>query len=149
MKTREIKFRAWNSTKGEMIHSSLQKEYDDYHMLNLQGEFFPHTRTGDNDYSYSKDELNKHEYVLLQFTGLKDKNGKEIYDGDIVFVMEKEGREYKSKVFWDDTGRPSIFNPIHGHEGRYYTPTSLWWAVNKESCEIIGNIYENPELLQQ
>lgn len=73
--------------------------------------------------------------ILMQFTGLKDKNGKEIYEGDI-FQDEEDGScEF---VEWD--------NEFGGWS------TQAWYSVGEfaqaaERLEVIGNIYENPELL--
>ena len=78
-------------------------------------------------------------YELMQFTGLHDKNGKEIYEGDIVtypaVILEPfdEGAKDILKVEYDQIGFKI------GEEYLYDT---------HEDCEIIGNIYENPELCQ-
>ena len=68
-----------------------------------------------------------HEYIIEQYTGLKDKNGKETYEGDIVQYYDLR---YKSndKCF----GRPSVVDRFFGDTWDY---------------EILGNIHENPELL--
>ena len=86
-------------------------------------------------------------YELMQFTGLKDKNGKDIYERDIVrhiyFGQEKqavavvifEGYEWKT---------------VPKNRGKRMTSYEMWSDVMNEegaSVEIIGNIYENPDLL--
>jgi len=71
-----------------------------------------------------------------QYTGLKDKNGKEIYEGDIISYRSKSDFQiYQEKVFWNIDGW--VCGGIH-----------LRYATFDES-EIIGNIYENPELLKE
>jgi len=79
---------------------------------------------------------------LMQYTGLKDKNGKEIYEGDIV-KMEKEW------IRWDNNNGPRVvvfedgaFSPFGG-DGEY-----SWEDGPDGHTEIIGNIHENPELLE-
>jgi len=73
---------------------------------------------------------------LMQFTGLLDKNGKEIYEGDIV---ENNGCNWQ--VTWKEGG---VFIEIldAGKNGKW------WISGENEYSEIIGNIYENPELLK-
>ena len=73
---------------------------------------------------------------LMQYTGLKDKNGVEIYDGYI--VGDKYGVKIPMVVTWDDAG----FRTLGKHNGEQYV------GYVKDSCEVVGNIYENPELLQ-
>ena len=74
---------------------------------------------------------------VMQFTGLVDKNGKEIYEGDICFADSKEYARNK-QVVWNE--RLACF------EFDYPLGKSL---LQKDSIEIIGNVYENPELLNQ
>ena len=134
---REIKFRAWDGEN--MIYESRQKEYDDYYILNLQGEFFPHTRTGDNDFVFDKDPLNKKKFVLMQFTGLYDKNGKEIYEGDFLRPFLESIGPYRIEF------ENGSFTCYHKH-GRWGF-LSLAFELNDYELEVIGNIYENSELI--
>lgn len=118
---REIKFRVWNKKLREMDYSvtpdpsKYEKFWGD---KGLSGE---HWIPDDPD-DYSD---------LMQFTGLKDKNGREIYEGDILCFETELGRSKKT-VAWS--------------EGEVYSG----WNISRAYCdgEIIGNIYENPELVK-
>jgi uncharacterized phage protein (TIGR01671 family) len=82
-----------------------------------------------------------HPLELIQYTGLKDKNGVEIYEDDIIEGFDPKylgGDRYVGRVFyWDEE---AAF--YHGfHEGR--PPKRMWKDV-----KVIGNIYENPELIK-
>lgn len=139
--SRDIKFRAWNGS--EMITQSLQKEYDDYYMLNLQGEFFPHTRTGDEDFRPYDSELNSKEYQVMQFTGLKDKNGLEIFEDDICTKMISPD---ENNLAPKELYRGVIVFHFGGFclkVGDYYYPLSRQHGI----VDIIGNIHQHPELL--
>mgnify|MGYP001248586776 CR=1 FL=1 len=111
---REIKFREWETERKTMAYSN-REDFDD--SVNFR---FKHEEGGKR--------------ILMQYTGLKDKNGKEIYEGDIVIVGQKE------------TPAEVIFE-----NGCFYTPIGIsryrLGGWNKESLEVIGNIFENPELL--
>ena len=76
-----------------------------------------------------------------QYTGLKDKSGKEIYEGDIIILPDEDDDEYFVIEWDDDTARFAIVQ--HGS-----TMCDFDNYYGKELC-IIGNIYENPELLKE
>ena len=92
---------------------------------------------------YTNDEINDN-FVLVQFTGIKDKNGVEIYDGYIVRVTDDDGR-----TDFSDGG----IGTVCGLEnlGMWYIDGQVQNALfDINQCyyiEVIGNIYENPELL--
>lgn len=97
-------------------------------------------------------------YTPLQCTGLKDKNGKLIYEGDIVdcYVSSKKIYRYQIKQeissFMLVSPKEEIFNFINKWNDNVYPLSQLYFEYeNKENCieqcEIIGNIYENKDLL--
>jgi hypothetical protein len=93
--------------------------------LKIFGDFF-YVYSPDDDYEFQ--EPIKH---LQQYTGLKDKNGKEIYESDILdFGMVRCVVKYNPPSF-------AAYNS-ENHE----------WNIQYAGCEVIGNIYENPELLK-
>lgn len=85
--------------------------------------------------------------VIEQFTGLLDRNGKEIYEGDIVeedidFNSKMTDGTFRYKVYWNEDELCWSLDPI-GPESIH----NDLWELNS-SCEVIGNIHENPELLE-
>ena len=76
---------------------------------------------------------------LMQYTGLKDKNNKEIYEGDILF--ESFGERYYKVVFENGGFRAEFKGDFDEHSFDLID-------VVAQGCEIVGNIYENPELLK-
>ncbi|KOP83941.1 hypothetical protein AMS60_05455 [Bacillus sp. FJAT-21945] len=95
--------------------------------------------------------LDKHgkDLVLQQYTGLKDKNGKEIYEGDILQLRNEENKPYHMEVLW--TGQGYGYKIIRNDTKRsgYIVGHLSERGLNfyNKTAEIIGNIYENPELL--
>lgn len=126
---REIKFRAWvfdgldEDSKPFMTNVVCLKRDFDQWIINWEEH---------NEWS------NQSEYYLMQFTGLYDKNGKEIYEGDIVKKTMKRGYMLDRKV-----GQIKYIHDCFQvrYKGGMTDIIPAW-------LEVIGNIYENPELLK-
>lgn len=120
---RTIKYRAWLEMKKRMFSWE--------ELINLEIHQF-------SEYPISLAHLGQEPFIWLQFTGLLDKNGKEIWEGDII---EMDDREYGE-------GRPKNLRVVDFEDGSFTTNT---WSKSdiQEWCEVIGNIYSNPELLNK
>jgi uncharacterized phage protein (TIGR01671 family) len=123
---REIKFRAWDHRERKMWKPDA---------IGNDGRPMKDTGTG---FLTSFPEQNPHDPVM-QYVGLKDKNGKEIYEGDIV----KQDDGLLSDVRWRINGCDFVLNQFQA-VGSY----NFGFQINK-GVEVIGNIYENPELLKE
>ena len=141
-KMREIKFRAWDTTEEKMWYKD-----EDFPTYLNEFRF--------NDYIK---QLQKDDVVLMQYTGLKDKNGVEIYEGDVVrtlevktgnpaFVLKLAGMEITTTVIWSDGGfilRDKLGNTTD------YTLLAELTAIQRNpglELEVIGNIYEDATIL--
>ena len=86
------------------------------------------------------------DYKLLQYTGLKDKNGVEIYEEDFI-----EDNQYLFVMKWQAGG--FVLSPVRYSKNVPYIGKQLAELQTAEyisqSCEVVGNIYENPELLEK
>ena len=121
------KYRAWLKKEQKM-----DNEID--HISWLEDEFYC---IGDGiTYMVSAEDLE-----LMQSTGLKDKNDKEIFEGDI---LDYKGR--KALVRWHGSYASFIYRFVDELQKRNTEWKPLYLAYMK--CEIIGNIYENPEFLE-
>lgn len=94
-------------------------------------------------------EMSPDNYVLMQSTGLKDKNGVEIFEGDLVKVSVDNGFDYLFEEL--SIVKPSKFHSglvcsLKSHEAEYRI---IHAEILGYEYEVVGNIYENPELLEQ
>lgn len=96
--------------------------------------------------------------TICEFTGLTDKNGNKIFEGDIlsftVFDYNNNDIQYKGVVKWSDTEKLATrFMIWHDNENEYYGNDGAfdfdWVHYQDSEIEIIGNIYDNPELLEK
>ena len=98
------------------------------------------TNFEDYDKNYLKSFFEDESLVFMQFTGLLDKNGKEIYEGDIVETPHKLMKKYKWQVIF--------------HKGAFVLSDGIGFRhfysqKYTQKYGVIGNIYENPELLKK
>jgi len=132
--TREIKFRAWN--KKEKVMEEIFYLTNTGFIYDIPKEVLE----GDKSKSrYIEIEPAKN-LVLMQYTGLKDKNGKEIYEGDIVGWVPKGSA---GKVYFEG-GR---FRVEDFYMASFDEPSDAF-GEGLGILEIIGNVYENQELLK-
>ena len=139
---REIKFRAWDGDKKEMILPEYAGK-EDFH-IQADGQIVE-----THEYGYERHELTSkrpNSWVLMQYTGLKDKNGKEIYEGDILQDTLTK-MQYVVKFGFC---KKYAFNGwyVENEYHNYVTTINGDYDTNTNSqIEVIGNIYENENLL--
>nr|WP_314655394.1 YopX family protein [uncultured Fusobacterium sp.] len=125
---REIKFRAWHKEEkiiGEVLGIDIL--HKEIFFSNEDVDCYEHTDFKDIE--------------LMQYTGLKDKNNKEVYEGDIVKLRANHGIGVIK--YYDEWGAFVV---------EYIKPrplTVLGMNYYKEDIEILGNIYKNPELIKE
>ena len=143
---REIKFRAWIKKESRMTEVGV---------LSQNGKSIT-VDDSDMDGTYNR-HVGGNKFELMQFTGLKDKNGKEIYEGDIVagykgdFVHNVIGVvKYCGLSFvFEGTTEENRYDISGGKGDNYWRYTVTNPSVKElPEIEVIGNIYDNPELLK-
>ena len=142
---RDIKFRAYIRDKNPRVPSEINKIVE-VKSLHLGSKKAIIGYSGGN-YSIKFDEIE-----LMQYTGLKDKNGKEIYEGDIVLYQDWE-------QCYEGGGNDSFINKgiVEYNESNCCFNVTERETIDiedvlykgNEDLEVIGNIYDNPELLEK
>ena len=135
---REIKFRAWNKEHKKMFY-------------NVQNTF--HSFGDDDSCRYEEYHgfdgvLDDENNILMQYTGLKDKNGVEIYEGDIVRHLIP----YEDSVGFSAEIIIIKWQTERFHDIEFNVPLGLGFNIeweDDELVEVIGNVYENPELMKE
>ncbi len=143
---REIKFRAWGIENKKMLEVIA---YGDCGYLNYpEGGFYSGEVGILYEGIFDKEFLAEGKYELMQYTGLKDKNYKEIYEGDIVAFNDELKMENTNiaEIIFDVNRGSFIRRLIHNIFGE---TNDLNLTLGSASVlEVIGNKYENPELLK-
>ena len=130
---RKIKFRAWHKEKRIMVYDNEDETYGYWDGCCNSNVGMVNTILNSKWYE---------EYIFMQYTGLHDKNGKEIYEGDILKFSEVD----TAIVEWNEKYSYFMVKPIQDY---YFDSDVLGHALEyNDNVEIIGNVYENSDLLK-
>ena len=129
---RELKFRVWSKKQKTYIYKHPFNSYG-YFYIDQYGILF-------SDYgNVVTPEVKQDDFVIEQFTGLRDKNDHTIYEGDIVSEhngdlkgIVKQAGDGQWAIYWDNI--PDGYSVLLKHS---------------DLCEVVGNSHENPELLER
>lgn len=137
---RGIKFRAWDSVHNRMIYLKGWVSYghiDEFDIYELYVEENNLKCQGYDEFDDDFDVtiVNKTELPIMEYTGLKDKNGVEIYEGDLIEYKDSTGKHIEEVKF--DKG--CFYAGLHGGSSTRVAPK----LINARLSKVIGNIYEN------
>ena len=129
---REIKFRAWDREL---------KEWTNYSISNIDGTLIDFYN---KEAGFWESDREGERFTLCQYTGLRDENDGEIYEGDIIKAVSFA--KPIGIVKYSDENQAFIFNDL---DKKYRGYSTALMNQFDDGFEILGNIYENPELLEE
>lgn len=137
LQTMPLRFRVWDKKEKRFWPS------DKVAIMNEERYFLESWVTTDTT-SYIFSILDENRFIISQDTGLEDKNGKSIYTGDIIETgLEDEGFYHGVVCYPDDTGQVMVDYGKQSYIGRW-----VMLRVWLQNQKVIGNIWQNPELLE-
>lgn len=136
---REIKFRVWDN---------IAKKYIDSRYVSISGLGLLHVAKRIIKNCFRPPHTRKNPWFIVeQYTGLRDKNGTEIYEGDIVkYYPHHRGVPYR--VYWADKSAKFLIGR-DGVIGQSFSDIMHNLNTGRIALEVVGNIHENPELLEE
>jgi uncharacterized phage protein (TIGR01671 family) len=139
---RQFKFRAWDDKENKWL---LGYDYPNLGGVNLLGEciLYGEWEKETNEFIFEKNNKSLSDLKIMQFTGLHDVNGKEIYEGDII-----KGKTFSSN---ENTFIVSFNNGYGCYQIQTFGNKKFSIPIKSfyKDLEVIGNIHDNPELLNQ
>lgn len=146
MATTRWHFRAWfpniQDGEGDML---LVDSWDrDANGMSVSGYW--------RDMGYNDDKkryLDEHSAILMQSTGMEDKDGWEIFEGDVVQISSVNGWEAVGPIVWDVEEARWKGDMIRSWKSQDVSLREVWSGCFMAGSSIVGNIYENPELVER